>query len=290
MITPMSRIDAPYRLFCILVLAATFSIGGLFAVQAPVGYAQSADRQEQPAGKAGKQELPGAKVPGKQSQHSGTPGAGAGSDQAEGNQRRDGQRKDGQHSKDDRTSKRIAKFNALSPLQLVLKEGVPKNAIARRRLKENLYALLSVAEDKRSAKRISAVVERVWLTSGSETIDILMRRALRAHNAKKTKLSLKLLNAVIRLAPDYAEAWNRRAYVHYRRRDFRGAAGDLRRVLALDPKHFKALDGLGTILRESGDDAGALKVYERLMDINPMMPGLKTILDELTRKVRGRGI
>ena len=40
---------------------------------------------------------------------------------------------------------------------------------------------------------------------------------------------------VVDLAPDYTEAWNRRAYVHFVRNDIERALGDLRRTLALDP-------------------------------------------------------
>jgi len=178
----------------------------------------------------------------------------------------------------------------LSPLQLALKDGIPENSVARVRLRDNLYALLAVAPNKAEAKKITTAIQRVWLTSGSETIDLLMQRALKALGAKKADRSFELLNAVIGLAPDYPEVWNQRAYLHYKKNDFRSAVGDLRRVLALDPKHFKALDGLGTVLRESGDDAGAFKVYERLMDINPLHPGVKDAFEELKQKVQGRGI
>ena len=70
---------------------------------------------------------------------------------------------------------------------------------------------------------------------------------------QEPELALKLLDAVVELAPDYAEGWNRRAYVHYMQSDYERAMGDLRRVLALEPNHFKALDGLAQILREIGE-------------------------------------
>lgn len=177
-----------------------------------------------------------------------------------------------------------------TPLQLLMKDGIPENTIERVRLRDSLYALLSTAKNEKEAKQIAGAIQRLWLTSGSDTVDLMMERAIKAFAAKKADLSIKLLNATIELAPDYAEAWNRRAYIRYRQNDLRAAAGDLRRVLALDPKHYKALDGLGTILRESGNDAGALKVYERLMDINPFSSGAKTVYEELKKKVEGRGI
>jgi tetratricopeptide (TPR) repeat protein len=178
----------------------------------------------------------------------------------------------------------------MSPLQRLMKDGVPDNLIERARLRDNLYALLATAPDEAAAKKIIQALQQVWLTSGSDTIDLLMIRALKSQKAKKDAIALQLLDSVVDLAPDYAEGWNRRAYVYYKRRDYRAAAGDLRRTLALDSKHYRALSGLGTILSESGDDAGALKVYERLLDINPNDKDAVSSLDELKRKVEGRGI
>jgi len=178
----------------------------------------------------------------------------------------------------------------MTPLQRLMKDGVPANSTERARLRDNLYALLATAAEKKAAKKITSALQRVWLTSGSDTVDLLMLRAIKAQKGKKPAVSLKLFDAVVDLAPDYAEGWNRRAYLYYKQRNYHAAAGDLRRTLALDPKHYRALSGLGTILTESGDEAGALKVYERLIDVNPNAPGAQSTYKELKRKVEGRGI
>ncbi|MEO1720032.1 MAG: hypothetical protein AAFR23_07370, partial [Pseudomonadota bacterium] len=61
-------------------------------------------------------------------------------------------------------------------------------------------------------------------------------------------------------------------------------------ALALDPSHFQALRGLGEILSESGNETGALAVYEQLLDVYPTMDGAQKKHDELRDKVKGRGI
>ena len=68
------------------------------------------------------------------------------------------------------------------------------------------------------------------------------------------------------------------------------ALGDLRRTLALDPNHFKALDGLGQILREIGQKKPALKAFKQLLDIHPYWSGAQDAVDELEREVEGQGI
>ena len=90
--------------------------------------------------------------------------------------------------------------------------------------------------------------------------------------------------------PDPAEAWNRRAYVYFVQNNIERALGDLRRALALDPNHFKALDGLGQILREIGQKKGALKAFQQLLDVHPFWQGAKQAVEELERDVDGQGI
>jgi tetratricopeptide (TPR) repeat protein len=153
-----------------------------------------------------------------------------------------------------------------------------------------LYAHLAKAPDAEQAAPIAKTIETLWLRSGSDTIGLLMRRALKAVSEQRNDLALKLLDAVVELAPDFAEGWSRRAYVYYLSNDYDHAAGDLRRALALEPNHYKALEGLARILRESGQKKSALQVYQQLLRIYPFMPGAQEAIDELSLEVEGRGI
>ena len=168
--------------------------------------------------------------------------------------------------------------------------ALPKTPAEREKTLSDLYALLATADDEETAKAITDAIERVWLHSGSATIDVLMERSIKAMSQKKVDLALKLLDSVVDLAPDYTEAWNRRAYVHFVRKDTERALGDLRRALALDPNHFKALDGLAQILREIGQKKPALKAFRQLLDVHPYWSGAKEAVEELEREVDGQGI
>jgi tetratricopeptide (TPR) repeat protein len=168
--------------------------------------------------------------------------------------------------------------------------ALPKTPAEREKTLSDLYALLATADDEDTAKAITDAIERVWLHSGSATIDVLMERSIKAMSQNKVDLALKLLDAVVDLAPDYTEAWNRRAYVHFVRKDTERALGDLRRALALDPNHFKALDGLAQILREIGQKKPALKAFRQLLDVHPYWSGAKEAVEELEREVDGQGI
>jgi tetratricopeptide (TPR) repeat protein len=101
---------------------------------------------------------------------------------------------------------------------------------------------------------------------------------------------MQFLDAVTELAPDYAEGWNQRAYVEYMDNNYDAAVGDLRRALALEPNHFKALEGLARILRETGQKKAALQAYKQILKINPFQEGAKEAIDELSVEVEGQGI
>ena len=167
-------------------------------------------------------------------------------------------------------------------------EPLPNTAAERGKLLSNLYAYLATAEDEKQAQPITDAIERLWLYAGSDTIGLLMDRSARAVSEKNYDLALKFLDAVVDLAPDYAEGWNRRAYVHYLRNDVERMVGDLRRCLALEPNHYRAMEALGSVLRETGQKKAALKAFERLMEINPNAHGIQDAVKDLSRDVDGQ--
>lgn len=168
--------------------------------------------------------------------------------------------------------------------------SLPKTAAERDKALGDLYALLATAEDENSAKAISEGIERIWVHSGSATVDLLLGRAMKAIAEKKTDLALKLLDNVVEQAPDFTEGWSRRAYVHFQRNQVGQALGDLRRALALDSNHFKSLDGLAQVLREIGQKKAALQVFRHLHEVHPYWPGAERAIAELSQDVEGQGI
>ena len=102
--------------------------------------------------------------------------------------------------------------------------------------------------------------------------------------------ALPFLDAAVDLAPDYAEAWSHRAYVEYRLNNYDAALGDLRRALALEPNHFRALDGMAKILTLIGEKKAALQAYNQLLKVHPNIEGGETERDKLKKEVEGQGI
>ena len=157
-------------------------------------------------------------------------------------------------------------------------------------LLSSLLGRLRVVEDTASARVLEESIWKVWLRSGSPTIDLLMRRILRAMSASDSAKALKLLDRVVDLAPEFAEGWNKRATVLFVVGQYEASLEDIERVLALEPRHFGALSGRGMILEHLDDKKGALAAYRDALQIHPHLSGPKQAVKVLTKEVEGQGI
>jgi tetratricopeptide (TPR) repeat protein len=153
-----------------------------------------------------------------------------------------------------------------------------------------LFGALKAAPDEESAKAVEARIWSVWTATPSDTAALLMLRAKTAMDSKEMDIALKLLDAVIKLRPDYVEAWNRRATLYYLQNDYTRSMEDIRQVLIREPRHFGALAGLGMIMQETGDDKHALDAFRKALAINPHLERVPDLVKTLTEKVEGRDI
>jgi tetratricopeptide (TPR) repeat protein len=153
-----------------------------------------------------------------------------------------------------------------------------------------LFEALKIAPDEATAKEIEQRIWALWFVSPSDTANLLMARVRVAIEAKDLDLGLKLLNALIKIRPDYVEAWNRRATIYFMKNDYGKSIADIREVLKREPRHFGALTGLGVILEEIGDNKHALEVFRRAVEVYPRIERVPDLIKTLQEKVEGRDI
>jgi tetratricopeptide (TPR) repeat protein len=153
-----------------------------------------------------------------------------------------------------------------------------------------LFGALKVAPDETTAKAIEERIWALWTVSRSDTANLLMTRVKTAIDAKDTDLAIQLLDAIVKIKPDYIEAWNRRATLYYMKKDYGRSIADIREVLKLEPRHFGALSGLGLIMQDIGDDKQALEVYRRALAVYPRLQRIPDVVKTLQEKVEGRDI
>ena len=149
---------------------------------------------------------------------------------------------------------------------------------------DRLFAQLRQADSKETAGVLENAIQAMWLRSGSPTADVLMKQAGEAVEAKSYGPALAILDAVVELYPDFAEGWNRRATVHFLRGDYTSSLSDIDQVLALEPRHYGALSGLGAIQKERGNGRAALRALRRAKIINPNLDSIDDRIRELEQE------
>jgi tetratricopeptide (TPR) repeat protein len=97
----------------------------------------------------------------------------------------------------------------------------------------------------------------------------LLTRAQELLDAGKIEAARKILTDLIESQPDFAEAWNRRAVLHYVEGSYRQAIADCQRVIDLVPYHFGALHGLGLSHAALGEYGLAIAAFRKVLAVQP---------------------
>ena len=85
--------------------------------------------------------------------------------------------------------------------------------------------------------------------------------------------------------PDWAEGWNKRATVLYLMGEHDRSLADIDRVLALEPRHFGAIAGIGLIRIEKGEMREALAAFRRALAINPFLRERYGLIPQLEKEL-----
>src|ERR1700716_745320 len=167
---------------------------------------------------------------------------------------------------------------------------LPKIGADRARGLDFLFGARKAAPDEDSAKHVEARIWALWTQTTSDTTALLMLRAKAAMDAKQMDVALKLLDAVVKLRPDYVEGWNRRATLYYLKNDYAHSLQDIEQVLVREPRHFGALAGLGMIMQDLGDEKRALDAFRKALAVNPHLDKGAERVKTLSEKGEGRDI
>jgi tetratricopeptide (TPR) repeat protein len=184
----------------------------------------------------------------------------------------------------------FALFAALPARAEVAERGMLTPAIISQMPLDGLFAELAGAADAPVGARLEQEILRRFSRSGSATADLLLSWANDAIGKKDYPHALDLLDQIIVLKPGFAEAWNKRATVHYLTDDYSASLSDLRETLALEPRHFEALAGFGVILKSLDRKPEAVRVLKRALEINPRLGEVKEQLKKLEKETAGSSI
>ena len=155
---------------------------------------------------------------------------------------------------------------------------------------DTLFERLAAASDPAQARRIEAEIWAGWMGQGGPAAASLMQLGTAAMASGNLPAALGLFDAITKQAPGYAEGWNKRATVFYMLGALDPSAEDCARVLALEPRHFGALSGLGMIRARQDRVDEAVAAFEKALAIHPHLEGARQALEELRRKQRDGAI
>ena len=91
----------------------------------------------------------------------------------------------------------------------------------------------------------------------------------------------KLLDGLCASQPDWAEAWNKRATLHYVAGRHEASLNDIQQTLLREPRHFGALSGFGQICLQHGDSRTARIAFEAALGINPHLAQVRGMLNRI---------
>ena len=149
----------------------------------------------------------------------------------------------------------------------------------------------SLAEpEQEDWERIESAIWREWSDSGSKAMNLLLRRGRTAMRAGELTIAIDHFTALTDHAPDFAEGWNMRATAYFGAGEYGLSIADIQRTLALNPRHFGAMQGLGRMLEEMGEPKNALAAYQAAYAIHPHRPGLKEAIERLEAEVSGQDL
>ena len=111
----------------------------------------------------------------------------------------------------------------------------------------------------------------IWFRADGEESRRELQRLLRTRDRQKARAGVSKL---LERSPDFAEAYNQRAILSFRLKEYERSAADCEKVLKLNPHHFGALAGLGQCYLQLRKHKAALKAFRAAVRINPNLDGV----------------
>jgi tetratricopeptide (TPR) repeat protein len=132
--------------------------------------------------------------------------------------------------------------------------------------------------------------QKIWeIWSTHPTDENLTQELLKGSNLMQGDTiseSIKIFSKLIKLDPNWAEAWNKRATALYLIGDYEGSQKDIDRVLELEDRHFGALAGQGLVNIKLENYEKAIESYKRAQEIYPAMQSPKIMIEQIEQLIK----
>jgi tetratricopeptide (TPR) repeat protein len=153
-----------------------------------------------------------------------------------------------------------------------------------------LFERIRHTESSEVARDAERKIWEIWLDAGDPNLNHLMQVGVEAMASDQLDLAIDFFSQIIQKSPRFAEGWNKRATAFYLKGELAASVEDIERTLALEPRHFGAVSGMGLIFLSSGDKIGALNAFRRVLEIHPHAEGARAQVRMLEEVLKEEGV
>jgi tetratricopeptide (TPR) repeat protein len=121
----------------------------------------------------------------------------------------------------------------------------------------------------------------VWFRLGTPCANRCLARATQSMDQCDFQAAQNFINEALEHSPNFSEAYNQRAILHYLNERYDLSLADCRRTVALMPLHFGAWAGMGHCYAHLCQPASVFRSYQRAVSINPNLEGARQALYQL---------
>ena len=138
---------------------------------------------------------------------------------------------------------------------------------------------------------IEQKIWKIWSTHPNKNnLTSLLAKGSNLVNQNKLYEAEAIFSKVIKLDPNWAEAWNKRATVLYLLGEFQKSQNDIDKVLELEERHFGALAGQGLVNIQLKNYEKAIMSYKKVQEIYPTMKSPKIMIKEINELIKQQSI
>ena len=134
--------------------------------------------------------------------------------------------------------------------------------------------------------QIQSAIWEIWLNPADPELAALMNLGCDEMELGDFQQSIRTFTEMVEIAPDCAEAWNKRATVYYHIGLYKMSLQDVEQTLKYEPRHFGAISGKANMLREMGEFCLAYRALKQLKCLVPYQEGLEEQIEEIRCKIK----
>lgn len=150
---------------------------------------------------------------------------------------------------------------------------------------DTLFETLRLSVNPAQIRNTENEIWSIWLSHDNSDVQRLMVLGTEAMSRRQFPEALLIFTQIVENFPEFAEGWNKRATLYYLVGNTQASVSDIEKTLALEPRHFGALSGLGLVYLQQGKLTQAKDAFEKLIAVHPNSPNaqenLRLVIEQI---------